>query len=275
MKKKFFALPYIVWMILFTVVPLLLIVVYAFTVTADNGQIVFTIDNLLKAFAPENLSVLIRSLLYALITTVLCLLIGYPAAMMLSKLSSRWAGTIAILFVLPMWMNFLLRTYAWRALLDLNGPVNHLLGLLGLPAQQLLYTEGAVIMGLVYNFLPFMILPIYSVFNQMDNRYIEAAEDLGSNKVHSFFHVTLPLTRAGIITGITMVFIPTVSTFIISRLLGGSHYMMYGDLIENQFMLLSDWNLGSALSIVMMILMIISMAIVRKYDKGGESATLW
>ena len=195
--------------------------------------------------------------------------------MLLSRLSTRWAAMIAILFVLPMWMNFLLRTYAWRALLDLNGPVNHFLSLLGIPAQQLLYTEGAVIMGLVYNFLPFMILPIYSVFTQMDRRYLEAAEDLGANKIQSFFRVTLPLTRSGIITGITMVFIPAVSTFVISRLLGGSHYMMYGDLIENQFMLLSDWNLGSALSIVMMILMIISMAIVRKYDKGGESATLW
>jgi len=275
MKKKYFGLPYLFWMILFTIIPLLLILAYAFTETASAGRIVFTAENLIKAFAPENLSVLTRSLLYALITTVVCLLVGYPAAMLLSRMSSRWAATITILFVLPMWMNFLLRTYAWRALLDMNGPINHFLELLGLPAQQLLYTEGAVIMGLVYNFLPFMILPIYSVFTRMNMSYIEAAEDLGANKVTSFFKITLPLTRSGIISGITMVFIPAVSTFVISRLLGGSHYMMYGDLIENQFMLVNNWNLGSALSVVMMILMIISMAIVRKYDKGEESATLW
>ena len=141
--------------------------------------------------------------------------------------------------------------------------------------QQLLYTEGAVILGLVYNFLPFMLLPIYSVFTRLDQSYIQAAEDLGANRFHTLWRVTLPLTRPGVITGITMVFMPTVTTFIISRLLGGSHYMMYGDIIENQFMLVKDWNTGSALAVVMMVLLVISMIITRKYDKDEESAMLW
>ncbi len=277
MKKKFFALPYIVWMILFTVMPLILVLVYAFFNTTPSGDVIFTTEYLASAFSPESLSVLWRSLGYALITTVLCLLIAYPAALLLSRLKPRTASILSLLFILPMWMNFLLRTYAWRALLDLNGPINQLLGLLGIPAQQMLYTEGAVIFGLVYNFLPFMLLPIYSVFTKMNTSYIEAAEDLGANKRQVLFRVILPLTRPGIITGITMVFMPAVSTFIISRLLGGSHYMMFGDLLENQFMLLKDWNTGSAMALVMMVLLIISMALMRKYDKdSAEGGTrLW
>ena len=172
-----------------------------------------------------------------------------------------------MLFVLPMWMNFLLRTYAWQAILDMNGPINALLKFLGLGTAQLLYTEGAVIMGLVYNFLPFMLLPIYSTFQKMDHGLIEAAQDLGAGRAQLLWRVTLPLTRPGIITGITMVFMPAVTTFVISRLLGGSHFMMFGDLLENQFMLLKDWNTGSALAVVMMVLLLLSMAIMRKYDK--------
>lgn len=276
MKKKHFALPYIVWMVLFTVLPLLLIFVYAVIKTSDTGELIFTWEFLLSAFSPENTSVLLRSLGYAVITTVICLLLAYPAAMLLSKLTSRAAGVVSLLFILPMWMNFLLRTYAWRALLDTNGPVNQFLRLLGMDSAQLLYTEGAVIFGLVYNFLPFMLLPIYSVFSKLSPSYIQAAEDLGANRWQVLRRITLPLTRPGVITGITMVFMPTVTTFIISRLLGGSNYMMYGDLIENQFMLLKDWNTGSALAVVMMVLLLISMAIMRKYDKDDEEGTrLW
>lgn len=275
MRKRFLAIPYAVWMVMFTVVPLILIAVYAFTDTTESGQVIFTMEHMIKAFDGNNMAVLLRSVEYAVITTVICLVLGYPIAMMLSNMSSRWAGTLAILFVLPMWMNFLLRTYAWRTLLDPTGPIMGFLRAIGIQAPQVLYTEGAVILGLVYNFLPFMILPIYSVFAKMNKSYIEAAEDLGANKVQSFLKVTLPLTRPGIITGITMVFMPAISTFVISRLLGGSHYMMYGDVIENQFMLMSNWNLGSALSIIMLVLMLISMAITRKYDKEETSAALW
>ena len=251
MKRKYFALPYIVWMILFTVLPLLLVIVYAVVRTEDSGAVVFTWEYLLSAFTPENTAVLVRSLVYALITTVICLVLAYPAALLLSRLRTGAAGIITMLFILPMWMNFLLRTYAWRALLDMAGPINQFLGLFGIPPQQLLYTEGAVIFGLVYNFFPFMLLPIYSVFAKMDTSFAQAAEDLGASRMQVLLKVTLPLSRPGIVTGITMVFMPTVTTFIISRLLGGSHFMMYGDLIENQFMLLKDWNTGSALAVVL------------------------
>jgi len=275
MRKKHFALPYIVWMILFTAIPLALILVYAVFDTSPAGDILFTSSHLTAAFSPENMSVLMRSLEYALVTTLLCLVIAYPAALLLSRLKPRTANILSLLFVLPMWMNFLLRTYAWRALLDMNGPINQLLGWFGIPSQQLLYTEGAVILGLVYNFLPFMLLPIYSVFTKMNDSYIQAAEDLGANKLQVLLRIVLPLTRPGIITGVTMVFMPTVTTFIISRLLGGAHYMMFGDLLENQFMLLKDWNTGSALALLMMVLLVLSMAIMRKYDKDEEGAKLW
>ena len=182
MKKKFFALPYLVWMILFTVVPLILIFVYAVFTTTDTGEIIFTTQYLKQALSPENLSVLWRSLEYAVITTIICLILAYPAALILSRLKSKVGAIVNLLFVIPMWMNFLLRTYAWRALLDSNGPINQFLGWFGLPPQELLNTEGAVIMGLVYNFLPFMLLPISSVFSKIDQSYIQAAEDLGANK---------------------------------------------------------------------------------------------
>jgi len=265
-KKKAFAVPYIVWMVIFTVVPLFLILFYAFIHRTDSGSLVFTTEYIKSALSGSSMSVLILSLEYALITTVICLVLAYPAALFLWQLKSRIGSIVNLLFMLPMWMNFLLRTYAWRALLDANGPINQFLQWLGLPAMQLLYTEGAVIFGLVYNFLPFMLLPIYTAFTKIDRSYIQAAEDLGANKWQTLTHVILPLTKPGIITGITMVFMPAVTSFVISRLLGGSQTMMFGDLLENQFMLLKDWNTGSALAVIMMVLMLISMALVRKTD---------
>ena len=267
-KKRAFAFPYVVWMVIFTVVPLLLILFYAFIHRTDTGALVFTTQYIESALSGSSMSVLLLSLEYALITTVFCLLLAYPAALFLWQLKSRIGSIVNLLFMLPMWMNFLLRTYAWRALLDTSGPINQLLQWLGLPAQQLLYTEGAVIFGLVYNFLPFMLLPIYTSFTKIDRSYIQAAEDLGANKWQTLIHIILPLTNSGIVTGVTMVFMPAVTTFVISRLLGGSQTMMFGDLLENQFMLLKDWNTGSALAVVMMVLMLISMALVRKSDEG-------
>ena len=267
-KKRAFALPYVVWMVIFTVVPLLLILFYAFIHRTDTGALVFTTQYIESALSGSSMSVLLLSLEYALITTVFCLLLAYPAALFLWQLKSRIGSIVNLLIMLPMWMNFLLRTYAWRALLDTSGPINQLLQWLGLPAQQLLYTEGAVIFGLVYNFLPFMLLPIYTSFTKIDRSYIQAAEDLGANKWQTLIHIILPLTKSGIVTGVTMVFMPAVTTFVISRLLGGSQTMMFGDLLENQFMLLKDWNTGSALAVVMMVLMLISMALVRKSDEG-------
>ena len=267
-KKRAFAFPYVVWMVIFTVVPLILILFYAFIHRTDTGALVFTTQYIKSALSGSSMSVLMLSLEYALITTIFCLLLAYPAALFLWQLKSRIGSIVNLLFMLPMWMNFLLRTYAWRALLDTSGPINQLLQWLGFPAQQLLYTEEAVIFGLVYNFLPFMLLPIYTSFTKIDRSYVQAAEDLGANKWQTLIHVILPLTKSGIITGITMVFMPAVTTFVISRLLGGSQTMMFGDLLENQFMLLKDWNTGSALAVVMMVLMLISMALVRKSDEG-------
>ena len=257
-------------MIIFTVVPLILVFIYAFVDMTDMGNIVFTFDFIKTAFSGDNIVVLLRSLEYALITTIICLLISYPA-MFLSQLKSNIGAIVCLLFILPMWMNFLLRTDAWRALLDNNGLINNFLSLLGIPKQQLMYTEGAVIFGLVYDFLPFMLLPLYTAFQKLNYSYVEAAEDLGASRAQVLRRVILPLTRPAMITGITMVFMPAVSTFVISELLGGGKYMMYGELIQNEFLTMNRWNVGSALAVVMMILLVISMAITRKYDKDGVS----
>lgn len=267
--SRWAAAPYLVWMVLFIVVPLGIVVWYA--LTNSDGQV--TLANLTSI--GRYASVFGRSLLLAAEATIICLVLAFPVGYFLSRLRANKQHIMLMLVMLPMWMNFLLRTYAWRALLDYNGPINQFLAWFGLPPQELLNTEGAVIMGLVYNFLPFMLLPISSVFSKIDQSYIQAAEDLGANKWQVLRKVIFPLTVPGVITGITMVFMPVVTTFVISRLLGGSYYMMFGDLLENQFMLLKDWNTGSALAIIMMILMVLSMAIMRKYDKEGESKTLW
>ncbi len=273
-SRKVFALPYVIWIGIFTVAPLILILLYAFTTTGSGGVMVLTAENIQRAFSPLYMTVFWRSVWMALLATAVCLLLGYPVAYILSRMKANTAAIVSILFILPMWMNFLLRTYAWRALLDNAGIINQGLIALGLPPVQFLYTSGAIIFGLVYNFLPFMILPIYSVFQKMDTSCIQAAQDLGANKWQTFWRVTLPLSKGGIISGVTMVFMPAMTTFVITRLLGGSHFMMYGDLIEMQFLLLSEWNFGSALAVVMMILTILFMWLMRKYDKEGDGSTL-
>ncbi|MGI6152933.1 MAG: ABC transporter permease [Christensenellaceae bacterium] len=272
--RKVYALPYLAWLAIFVLAPLILILVYAFTTTGSGGVLILTAENIGRAFSPLYMTVFGRSALYALIATVICLLLGYPVAYILSKMRQSTAAVVSILFILPMWMNFLLRTYAWRALLDNTGIINQGLMAIGLEPVQFLYTEGAIIFGLVYNFLPFMILPIYSVFQKMDRSYEMAAKDLGANRLQTFFRVTLPLTKSGIISGVTMVFMPAMTTFVITRLLGGSHFMLYGDLIEMQFLLMSEWNFGSALAVIMLLLTIVFMWIMRKYDKEGEGAGL-
>ena len=270
MKKKYLGVPYIVWMLIFILSPLILIIVYALMETQGSGHILFTWEFIKDAFGAVNLSVLLRSVWNAFLTTIICLLLAYPAAMILSRLKTSKAGLISLMFVLPMWMNFLMRTYAWRALLDMNGPISQIISWFGVTPPQMLYTEGAVVFGLVYNFLPFMLLPIYSVFVKLDPSYEQAAQDLGANKLQVLTKVTIPMTRSGIISGITMVFMPTVSTFVISKLLGGGNYMMYGELIEMQFMTLNNWNTGSALSLIMLVLLAISVVIMRKYDDKDD-----
>lgn len=268
------AIPYMVWLAVFTLAPLVLVIFYAFTRTGTGGVLLLTGENLVEAFQPIYMRIFGKSVLFAVVATAVCLLLGYPAAYILSKMRPRTATLLSVLFVLPMWMNFLLRTYAWRNLLDNSGLINQFLGLFGLGPFQFLYTDAAIVFGLVYNFLPFMILPIYSVLQKLDPAYALAAQDLGANRWQTFFKVTVPLTKGGIVSGITMVFMPAMTTFVITRLLGGSHVMLYGDLIEMEFLLMSEWNFGSALAVIMMILTILFMWILRRYDKEGEGAGL-
>ena len=266
LKRQVFSYPYIVWMLIFILVPMLLIVLFAFR--SDEG---LTLGNITSVLSNEiYMEVLGRSIWIALKATAICLILGYPIAYILSTMNKRKAAILYVLFIVPMWMNFLLRTYAWQVLLDSNGVLNTLLELLGLPSQQILYTEGAVMLGTVYNFLPFMVLPIYSVLVKLDRSLVEAAADLGANPITCFIKVVLPQSVPGIISGITMVFIPAITTFDISRLLGGGTFMMFGDLIESTFLVAGNWNLGSALSLIMMILILISLSILRKADPNGE-----
>ncbi len=268
MNRKSFSAPYIFWILLFVIGPILITLFYAF------GQGEWTFNNISKAFSGDYITTFIDSVSTAIIVTAVCLLIGYPAAYIISRLRVSTARIVIILMVMPMWMNFLLRTYAWKALLDTSGIINQLLASVGIPAQQLINTQGAVVMGLLYNFLPFMILPIYTAIQKMDNSLIEASSDLGANKVKTFGRVILPLSLPGIISGIVMVFMPAITTFVVTKLLGGGHYFMYGDLIEFQFTTARDWNFGSALAVVMFLLMIVSMVIMRRIDKDGEGYIL-
>ena len=276
LKRQAFSYPYIVWMLIFILAPMVLIVYFAFS--SEHGGLTFA--NLVTALTNEiYMQVLARSVWIALKATAICLLLGYPIAYILSTMKKRTAAILYVLFIVPMWMNFLLRTYAWQVLLDSNGIINSVLSFLGLPSQQFLYTEGAVMLGTVYNFLPFMVLPIYSVLVKLDRSLVEAAADLGANPVLCFVKVVLPQSVPGIISGITMVFIPAITTFAISRLLGGGKFLLYGDLIENQFITLgqSAWPVGSALSFILLVLVLISMAIMRRaeHDAGEEGGMLW
>ena len=276
LKRQAFSYPYIVWMLIFILAPMVLIVYFAFS-SAEGG---LSLDSIITALTNEiYMKVLARSVWIALKATVICLLLGYPIAYILSTMKKRTAAILYVLFIVPMWMNFLLRTYAWQVLLDSNGIFNSILSLLGLPAQQFLYTEGAVMLGTVYNFLPFMVLPIYSVLVKLDRSLVEAAADLGANPVLCFIKLVLPQSVPGIISGITMVFIPAITTFAISRLLGGGKFLLYGDLIENQFITLgqSAWPVGSALSFILLVLVLISMAIMRRaeHDAGEQGGMLW
>ncbi|MBQ9832421.1 MAG: ABC transporter permease [Clostridia bacterium] len=265
-KRSTLAYPCVVWILIFILVPMFLIAYYAFT---SDGS--FTIENITSALKNEiYLKVLWRSVVVAFEATVICLLLGYPIAYMLANMKKSTASLLYVLFIVPMWMNFLLRTYAWQVILGANGILNTLFEAIGLSAQNLLYTEGAVLLGTVYNFLPFMILPIYTVLIKLDKSHVEAAHDLGANGFKTFFKVTLPLSMPGVISGITMVFIPAITTFAISRLLGGGKFMLLGELIENQFLSARDWSTGSALSFILLILVLISLVIMRRIDRDTD-----
>ena len=273
-KETRLAYPYALWSVIFIVVPLLLIVYYSFTRKTDDGGILFTLENYRQAFDPIFLKVFTRSFVLAGIATFLCVIIGYPVAYIISKAKISRRDSLILLFILPMWMNFLLRTYAWIAILGKNGLLNSLLGFFGLTPNSILYTSAAVLLGMIYNFLPYMVLPIYTSLQKLDEDLVNAARDLGANTVTVFRKVIFPLSIPGVMSGVTMVFMPCVTTFAISRLLGGGKTMLVGDLIEQQFTTVGDWNLGSSISMVMMVIILISMAFMNKVDKderqGGK-----
>ncbi|EOU2016412.1 ABC transporter permease [Clostridium perfringens] len=273
---SFAAYPYVVWSAIFIVIPLLLIVFFSFTSKVD-GRFVFSFENFQRLFEPIYFTVFIRSIWLAVLSTVSCLILGYPIAYIISKLPIKRRNMLILLFILPMWMNFLLRTYAWMAILGRDGLINTLLGYIGIGPIKMLYTDGAILLGMVYNFLPFMVIPIYTVLIKIDKNLVNAAYDLGANKAQAFRKIILPLSIPGIISGITMVFMPAVSNFVIPSLLGGGKYMLVGNLIEQQFTTIGNWNFGSTLSIFMMILILISMAFMSKYEKNGKEGgkQLW
>lgn len=293
--RSLFAWPYSLWMIVFTVIPLFLVACYAFTDKAGN----LTLENFanfwdsnremkqqlismginpaemnMGARGTVNVDTLVYSLWMALLCTLLCFILGYPAALFMADRSFKLGPTLIVLFVIPMWMNFLLRTIAWMSLLEDNGLINALLAHLGLPKAKLMYNSRAVLLGMVYNYLPFMVFPVYNSLSKMDVRYSEAAMDLGANGIKTFTRVIFPLSIPGIVSGITMVFMPSVTTFFIPRVLGGGNTEMFGDLIERTFLTADNWNVGSALSLIMMLLILMSISLLRKADPEGEGGSL-
>lgn len=269
--KKFshLAVPYIVWSLIMLLLPMLLIVFYAIT---DSGNTIinfsFTLDNFRKFFTdPDFLLVLWRSISIALKTTIICIVIGYPTAYFISRCSDKVRNILILVITLPMWINMLVRTYAWIGILSDGGILQKLFEMLGLGSPQLLYTEGAVLLGMVYNFIPFMILQINTALSKMDKSLLEASADLGANRFHTFWKIVFPLSLPGVISGITLVFLPAVSSFFIPKLLGGGQYFLIGNVIENQFITVGEWNFGSAISVIMAVIMMISMYLVRYVEK--------
>ena len=264
--RKLLAGPYLFWAVSFVIIPLLMIVYYG--LTDKEGH--FTFSNLGMMTSQENLKALGLALLLSLISTLICLVLAYPLAMILSEKNMNQTSFIVLIFILPMWMNFLLRTLAWQTLLEKTGVINSILSTLHLPALNIINTPSAIVLGMVYNFLPFMVLPLYNVLVKIDKSVINAAYDLGANGVQTFVRIIFPLSLPGMFSGITMVFVPALTTFVISKILGGSKILLIGNVIEQEFKQGSNWHTGSGLSLVLMIFIIASMALIAKYDKNGE-----
>ena len=265
-KRKLLTGPYLVWAVAFILIPLAVVLYYG--LTNSDGQ--FTFENILAIGTVENFKALCLSLLLSFISTLICLLLAYPLAMMLSNMKVSQTSFMVLLFILPMWMNFLLRTMAWQTLLEKNGVINQILSFFHLPSIQIINTPGAIILGMVYNFLPFMVLPLYNVLSKLDRDVILAARDLGATPVYTFRKIIFPLSLPGVISGITMVFVPALTTFVISDLLGGSKILLIGNVIDRQFQQGSNWHVGSGLSLVLMVFILISMFLTGKYDKNEE-----
>lgn len=265
MKNKLLAGPYLLWMVFFTLIPLGIVVYFAFTDSITGG---FTMDNITKISA--YLPIFLRSIGLAAIASAICLLIGYPVAYCIAYVSAKWQKLLSMLVMLPMCMSFLLRTLAWVSLLEDTGLINQLLGAMGIAPLPLIRNNGAVILGMVYNYLPYMITPLYTVIMKIDPKLSEAAQDLGCSSAQVFRRVTLPLSIPGIVSGITMVFVPAVSTFYISQKLGGTGTVLIGDVIESQFKTAYNPNLGAALSLVLMIMVLICVGVMNYFSSDDE-----
>lgn len=275
--KKFsqLALPYIVWAVMMLVLPMALIALYS--VMEQGNSIIsfsFTLEHYIKFFTDRDfLLILWRSLMIAVKTTIICLLLGYPVAYFIARSREKVQNALILCITLPMWINMLVRTYAWIGMLSEGGLIQKILQFLGMGNVDLLYTEGAVLLGMVYNFLPFMILQIQTSLSKMDNSLLEASADIGASPAQTFRRVTLPLSLPGVINGITLVFLPAVSSFFIPKLLGGGQYFLIGNMIENQFITVGEWNFGSAISMIMAVIMMLLMMAVRKVElrnQGGK-----
>ena len=269
-NNKWMSAPYALWAFGFIVIPLLIVFYYGF-VTPDGA---LTLSNIAQIANSDNFKALLLALVLSLVSTLLCLLLAYPLAMILANSAVKQTSLIVLIFILPMWMNFLLRTFAWQTILEKNGVINNVLSYLGLGTLDIINTPYAIVLGMVYNFLPFMVLPLYNSLSKIDNEVVNAARDLGANSFQSFINIILPLSIPGIISGITMVFVPALTTFVISDLLGGGKVLLIGNVIEQEFKQTNNWNVGSGLSIVLMIFIVISMTITAKYDTDGEGTVL-
>jgi spermidine/putrescine transport system permease protein len=270
-SKKWLSFPFLLWMSIFIIVPLIMIIYYG--ITSQSGG--FTLDNITLISHYVNRKALWLSLKLSVISTFLCLIIAYPLAMILKGMNAKSNSFIVMIFILPMWMNFLLRTLAWQNILEKTGIINTILNFFHLPEMDIINTPTAIVFGMVYNFLPFMVLPIYNVLIKISSETINAARDLGANSIQTFFKIILPLSLPGVISGITMVFVPSLTTFVISEILGGSKVLLIGNLIEQQFKTVNNWHTGSGLSLVLMVFIIISMAVLAKYDKNEEGKRVW
>lgn len=265
-RKQWLCTPYTIWAIGFIIIPLLMVIYYAFTTPEGHP----TLTNIIQIATPENVKALLLSLGLSILSTFICLILAYPLAMILTRNHVNRTSFIVLIFILPMWMNFLLRTMAWQTILEKNGIINQLLNFFHLPNMDIINTPYAIVLGMVYNFLPFMVLPIYNVLLKLDKDVIFAARDLGANEFQTFLKITLPLSLPGIISGITMVFVPALTTFVISDLLGGSKVLLIGNVIEQEFTQTYNWHSGSALSLILMLFILVSMLMTAKYDKDGE-----
>lgn len=270
-KRQLLAGPYTFWIVGFIVLPLIMIFYYAFT--NDGGG--FTFEHIKNIATETNGRAIILSLELGVICTVICLILSYPLAMILNNLQIKQQSFIVFVFMLPMWMNFMLRILAWKLLLSKNGVINSFLEILGFSGIDILNTPTAVVFGMVYDFLPFMLLPIYNSMTRIRKDWIEAAKDLGANNITIFFKIIVPLTLSGVISGVVMVFVPSLTSFAISQILGGGKVLLIGNVIEQNFMQGMQWNSGSALSLVLMIFVLISMALMNLFDKDGEGTAIW